>query len=144
MIDVEYDVYDAVVSAINDYAQGADLNIMCSSEYVNMPTQMPLVTIIESDNRVTQRYRSNEWSNGETAATVMYEVQIYTNAVGKKRSQAKKIASVVDLAFASLGFSRMMKSQVQNLSDTTIYRLVMRYQGVIVENDDGKYYIYNN
>ena len=72
----------------------------------------------------------------------MYEVNIYSNKVAASKSEAKAIASTLDEAFRALGFTRTMKNQVPNFNDARIYRIVCRYEGVIIPNDDGKFYIY--
>lgn len=144
MIDIEFDVYDYVVRDIDSYSQRSGFSVECSSEYVNMPKHLPFVTITEIDNRVVNTYGKSINPLREKAVRVAYEVTIYTNLSGRKRSQAKEIAKVVDGSFVQIGFTRTMSGAVENWSDTTIYRMKMRYQATVIENDDLKYYIHTN
>ena len=90
--------------------------------------KFPAVTIVESDNAIVQRMRT---ANIENAATLMYEVNVYTNTVGYKKSEAKDIMEAVDGEFSKLGFARTMCNPISNLSDATIYRMVARYTATV-------------
>lgn len=67
----------------------------------------------------------------ENVAALMYEVNVYSNKTSGKKAEAKAIAATADEAFASLGFTRTMSSQVPNLNDASIYRITCRYQAVV-------------
>lgn len=125
MIDAEFDIYDTISDALRD-AFGE--NIWISGEYVDVPAKFPAATIIEADNSVYQKMRT---TNIENAVQVMYEVNVYSNRIGYKKFEAKQIMAVIDNAFASINFTRIMMNTVSNLQDATIYRLVARYEGVI-------------
>ena len=45
-------------------------------------------------------------TNIENAVTLMYSVNVYTNTVGYKKSEAKEIMATVDDEFTKLGFAR--------------------------------------
>lgn len=137
MIDCETDIFSIVSTALRAEFAG----IFVSGEYVPTPPKFPAVSIVEADNRIATRYRTTEIENG---AIVMYEVNVYSNKVSGKKAEAKAVAAVLDNEFRKLGFSRTMKNQVPNMNDATIYRIVCRYEGVIIPNDDGKYYVYTN
>ena len=124
MIDVESIVFSTVANALR--VEFPD--IFVSGEYVDVPARFPAVTIVESDNAIVQRMRT---TNIENAVTVMYEVGIYSNTVGYKKSEAKDILEVVDNEFSKMGFARILCNPVANLSDATIYRIVARYQASI-------------
>lgn len=104
-------------------------NIFVSGEFVDSPAKFPTVTIIEADNSVYQRMRTTTIEN---AASIMYEVNVYSNKTGYKKSEAKAIIDTIDQQFAALGFTRTMCNPVSNLQDATIYRMVARYEGVVV------------
>lgn len=125
MIDAEFDVYDTISDALRD-AFGE--NIWISGEYVDVPAKFPAATIIEADNAVYQKMRT---TNIENAVQVMYEANVYSNRIGYKKFEAKQIMAVINNAFASINFTRIMQNTVSNLQDATIYRLVARYEGVI-------------
>lgn len=133
MIDIENDVFSAVAAVLRDTYSG----IYVVGEYVPAPPSFPAVSIVEADNRVVTRYRTR---NIENAASVMYEVNIYSNKASGKKSEAKAIASTIDEKFAEIGFTRTMKEQVPNLNDATIYRIVCRYEAIV----DKDLWIYQN
>lgn len=124
MIDIESDVYSAVATVLRDKYSG----IFTSGEYTDSPARFPAVTITESDNAVLTSMRT---TNIENAVTVMYEISVYTNSVGYKKSDAKDIMETVDEVMLGLGFTRVSLFPVQNLQDATIYRLVARYNAVV-------------
>lgn len=124
MISVENIVFSQVAEALRVAFPG----IFVAGESVDTPAKFPAVTIVESDNAVVQRMRT---TNIENAATLMYEVNIYTNTVGYKKSEAKDIMEAVDDEFSKLGFARTMCNPISNLSDATIYRMVARYTATV-------------
>ena len=127
MIDLENDIYDYVAKALRAAHNGIDVK----SEYIDTPAKFPHVSIVEADNRVLQRMRTD---NLENAASVMYEVNIYSNKAGTRKSEAKEIANTADSVFTEIGFTRTFREQVPNLKDATIYRIVCRYEAVIDKN----------
>lgn len=137
MIDIESDVFDTVATELRSQHAG----ISVSGQFVDMPASFPAVTIVEADNRIFERMRTRRIEN---AVRVMYEVQIFSNKASGKKAEAKEIANTADGVFASLGFTRTMRSQVANLKDATIYRIVCRYEAVAGENGENKYLIYQN
>ena len=137
MIDAENKVFDTVSKALKT-AHGSTLFV--TGEYVPSPPIFPAVSIAEADNYVATRYRT---LNIENAANVMYEINVYSNKTAGKKSEAKAIASTADETMASLGFVRTMRNTIPNLNDASIYRIVLRYSGVIIPNDDETYYIHS-
>lgn len=137
MIDCESDVFDTVAAELRSKHAG----IFVAGEFVDSPAKFPAVTIVEADNRIFERMRTRRIEN---AVRVMYEVQIFSNKASGKKAEAKSIADTADGVFASLGFTRTMRSQVANLKDATIYRIVCRYEAVVGENGENKFLIYQN
>ena len=133
MIDLESDIYDYVAKALRTAHSG----IHVSAEYEETPARFPAVTMLEADNRILNRMRTN---NIENAISSMWQISIYSNKPSGKKSEAKAIADTVDGAFASIGFTRTFREQVPNLMDATIYRIVCRYEAVI----DKDYMIYQS
>lgn len=124
-----------MASALRDAFQG----IFVSGEYADIPARFPTVTIVESDNSVLQKMRTIA-PNLENAVSLMYEVNVYTNSVGYKKSEAKDIMETIDNEFSKMGFTRTMCNPVSNLQDATIYRIVARYEGIA----DNNFRIYTN
>ena len=127
MIDLENDIFDYAAKALRAAHTGIDV----AAEYVEMPAKFPHVSIVEADNRVLERMRTNSIEN---AASVMYECNIYSNKASGKKSEAKAIANTLDDVLSGIGFTRTFREQVPNLRDATIYRIVCRYEAVIDKN----------
>ena len=127
MIDLENDIFDYAAKALRAAHTGIDV----AAEYVEMPAKFPHVSIVEADNRILTRMRTN---NIENAVSVMYECNIYSNKASGKKSEAKAIANTLDDVLSGIGFTRTFREQVPNLRDATIYRIVCRYEAVIDKN----------
>ena len=67
----------------------------------------------------------------ENHASLMYEVNVYSNKQSGKKSECKAIATLIDNELATLGFSRTMLQPIPNMDDATIYRMTGRYTAVI-------------
>ena len=133
MIDLENDVFTAVANVL----RAAHPGIYVTGEEVPAEAKLPAVSIVEADNRIATRYRT---TNIENAVSVMWEVNVYSNKVSGKKSEAKAIAATLDEKFAEMGFTRTMKNQVPNFNDTRIYRIVCRYEAIV----DKDLWIYHN
>lgn len=135
MIDIESFFFSRIAGVLRASYEG----IFVSGEYVDSPAKFPAVTIVESDNSVLQKMRTAA-PNLENAVSLMYEVNIYTNTEGFKKSEAKDILETVDSEFSKLGFTRTMSNPISNLQDAKIFRIVVRYEGVA----DKDFRIYTN
>lgn len=127
MIDLESDIFSYVANALREEFPG----VFVSGEYVETPARFPAVTIVEADNRVLTRMRTE---NIENAVSSLFEVNIYSNRASGKKAEAKSIANAVDEKMASIGYTRSFREQIPNLKDATIYRIVCRYEAVIDKN----------
>ena len=135
MIYIESFLFSRIAGVLRASYEG----IFVSGEYVDSPAKFPAVTIVESDNSVLQKMRTAA-PNLENAVSLMYEVNIYTNTEGFKKSEAKDILETVDSEFSKLGFTRTMSNPISNLQDAKIFRIVVRYEGVA----DKDFRIYTN
>mgnify|MGYP000296376232 CR=1 FL=1 len=116
MIDVESQIYTPIAEALRAQFPG----ILVSGEYVNAPTRFPYVSLVEEahmDSGDTERF-----------ATLMYEVNVYSDKAGGKKSVCRKIMRFVDNLMYAKNFRRISLSPVPNLENATIYRLVARYK----------------
>ena len=128
MVNVENDVFNIVSIAVKEVYP--DLYI--SGEYVKSPPKFPCVSLVEMDN---QSYQATEDSgSSENHASVMYEMNVYSNKSVGKKSECKAIAALIDEQMLALGFARTMLQPIPNLDDATIYRMVGRYSAVISKN----------
>ena len=62
----------------------------------------------------------------------MYEINVFSNLMVGKKSQAKSIFKDIDAVMAGLGFTRTVKTAIPNLENATIYRMVGRYKACLL------------
>ena len=122
MIDVESQIYTPIAEALRAQFPG----ILVSGEYVNAPTRFPYVSLVEQDNYTTEAHMDS--GDTERFATLMYEVNVYSDKAGGKKSVCRKIMRFVDDLMYAKNFRRISLSPVPNLENATIYRLVARYK----------------
>lgn len=122
MIDVENQIYTPIAEALREAFPGIDT----SGEYVKAPSAFPHVSIVEQDNYPTPTHLST--SDSEEFATIMYEVNVYSNKSSGKKAQCRSIMKVIDDLMYRRNFTRISLSPVPNLENATIYRLVARYR----------------
>ena len=125
MIDVENEIFNKVAEAVREVYPSA----FVSGEYVRTPSKFPHVSLIEMSNTAYERTQSS--GGVENHASLMYEVNIYSNKKSGKKSECKAIATLIDNELAALGFSRTMLQPIPNMDDATIYRMTGRYTAVI-------------
>ena len=123
MIDIESDVIESVAASVE--AVYPDMLII--PETVYSPPQFPCVCIEETDSYVYTR--TSDSATVENNDVVVFEVNVYSNKVNGKRTQAKEILAVVDEAFIDLGFVRTMTTSVA-MDEATKQRLFARYTAV--------------
>ena len=125
MIDVENEVFNRIAKVLREIFP----SIVVYGEYVKSPASFPAVMIEEKANSVYQKTQDS--GNIENHASVMYEVNVYSNKQSGKKSECKAIFKIIDDEFATMGFTRILKEPIPNLEDATIYRMVGRYTGII-------------
>ncbi len=125
MIDIETDVFAEVSTKLRETFTG----IFVVGEYVMSPSTFPCVSLVEVDNSTLQRTQTTE--GRENHATVMYEVNIYSNKTKGKKAECKEIAAFVDELLMGLNFTRIMLEPVPNQNEPTIYRMLGRYRAVV-------------
>lgn len=128
MIDIENDIYTPIAAALR--SKFPAINV--SGEYVREPSQFPHVTIIEQDNYVTPAHLDS--SDTEKFATIMFEVNVYSNKTVGKKTECKSILSVIDSMMFARNLVRTSRTPVPNMENATIYRLTARYEA----ETDGK------
>lgn len=124
MIDVENEIFTTVATDL----RAKYSTIFVTGEIINAPSSFPAVSIIQTDSILYEK--TFDTSYEEKFTQITYDINIYTNLVTGKKSQARQIAGVVDDSMRKLGFTRVMMSPIAN-SDTSIYRMTGRYTGVI-------------
>ena len=125
MIDVENEVFTIVSKSVREKYP----SVFISGEYVRTPSKFPFVSLIEMGNTAYDRTQTS--GSLENHASLMYEVNVYSNKRSGKKTECKEIATLIDDELAALGFSRTMLQPIPNLDDATIYRMTGRYTAVI-------------
>ena len=125
MIDCENEIFSKVAESLRT----AYPSVFVSSEYMRTPSQFPFVSLIEMSNTAYDATQSS--GSLENHASLMYEVNVYSNKQSGKKSECKAIATLIDNELATLGFSRTMLQPIPNMDDATIYRMTGRYTAVI-------------
>ena len=127
MIDIENEVFSTIATELRARFE----QIYVTGEEVRSPSQFPTVSIVEADNYVYKH--SQDSGDNENHATVMYEINVYSNRKAQKKTECKEIFGVIDGFLSKLGFTRTMKQPV-TMEDSTVYRLVGRYTAVVSKN----------
>lgn len=122
MIDVEREIYTPIAQALRVAFSGINV----SGEYVKAPSSFPHVSIVEQDNYTTAERMDT--SDMEKFATLMYEVNVYSDKGTGKKSECRNIMKVIDDMMYARNFTRISLVPVPNLENATIYRLVARYR----------------
>lgn len=125
MIDIETQVFSRIASKLRE----DDPGMFVSGEYVKAPAVFPTVTVEEKANSAYQRTQDS--GSLENHASLMYEVNVYSNKQVGKKTQCKELFKIIDHEFQEMGFTRIMKEPVPNLEDGTIYRMIGRYTAVV-------------
>lgn len=128
MINIESDVFGVVSKKTREKYP----NIYMSGEYVKSPPSFPATSLVEMDNSMYTYTQTS--SDNENHASVMYEVNTYSNKTKGKKAECKEIMAFIDHEMSSLGFVRIMLQPIPNMDDATIYRMTARYKAVVSKN----------
>ncbi|MBR4186325.1 MAG: hypothetical protein IKQ87_11180 [Clostridia bacterium] len=130
MIDIEQRLFHEIVTEIEEkYAWGSSVRFL--NDYIASSQVFPCVSIVERDNRTHTRSMDN---GGERLATLDYEVNVYTNSMENRKTEARRILSAVDDAFLRRGFRRRIIEQIPNPEDWSVFRMLARYTANVDEN----------
>jgi hypothetical protein len=130
VIDIENEVFTQIAAKLREEFNG----ISVYGEYTKAPAKFPAVSIEEKANTVYQRTQDS--GNIENHASLMYEVNVYSNKKTGKKSECKDIFSVIDDEFSAMGFTRILKDTIPNLEDATIYRMIGRYTAIVSKENE--------
>ena len=128
MIDLENTIFDRVATQLRTHH-----DIKVYGEYVAEPASFPCVNMWESSNSVWAEGESN--TSLDDYVNVTYTIQVFTNTPTKK-ADGKALANEIDDIMLGLRFRRTLLQQVPNI-DRTIYRIELRYTGLIKRTDFG-------
>jgi len=130
VIDIESQIFARIANKLRE----DNPSMYVTGEYVKAPAVFPTVTIEEKANSAYQRTQDS--GNLENHASLMYEVNVYSNKQVGKKTECKDLFKVIDNEFKEMGFTRILKEPVPNLENATIYRMIGRYTAV--SSADGK------
>lgn len=128
MIDIENLIVDKVNTAVSSLLTTYP-KMKVISEYVEMATEFPLISVVQTDNYTHRESQDTDLLEHE--ANVTFDVNVFTTGKNKKAA-AKTIANTVDEEMQKNLFTRIYFSQIPNV-DRSVYRIVMRYTAVVAE-----------
>ena len=132
MIDTENQVFNRVATRV----RGQFPDIFMVGEYVSSPPSFPAVSLMEMDNSILES--TVDSGSNENHASVMYEVNVFSNKTTGKKTECKAILALIDTEMTDMGFVRSTLTPVPNEYDSTIYRMVGRYRAAV--SSDHKIY----
>lgn len=128
MIDIENEIFTGLAERLE--TKFTKINIV--GEEQNAPAEFPTVSVVETDNFTSQPYAD---SSEEAFAEVTYTINIYSNLGQAKKQETKKILQEIDHFMLSKGFTRVGQQPI-TINNSTAYRLVVRYNGVVSDNKE--------
>jgi len=118
VVDIQAELFSKIAKALRETFPGVSVG----DEEINAPSSFPCVSIAEQDNYSTLEHMD---TSSHDMATVMYEVNVYSNKASSKKQECRKIMNFIDDMMRSMNFSRLSMNPVPN---GTIYRLTGRYR----------------
>ena len=127
MIDIENPVFTKVATALRTAFSG----ITVQGEENYSPSKFPFVSFVEADNYFYNATRDS--ASNENHDVLMYEINIFSNKTGGKKSQVRSIESVIDDAMNKMGFTKTSSTPMTSY-DGTVYRRIARYTAIVSKN----------
>lgn len=121
MIDIENKIYSPIRTALVNAYDG----IFVTSEPTATSAKFPAVSIVQEDNYMSVSKLDN--SGAERFATIMFQVDVYSNKASGRKSQCKEIMNTVDTMLYALNFTRLSLTPVP-MANEGYYRLTARYR----------------
>lgn len=129
MIDFENQILGLLLKPLREKFKG----VFITGEAVStVQKQFPAVSIVQRSNITLSK--TQDIGCFENHAIIMLEVDVYSNLTTGKKQQAKLITTDINDILTSYNFTRTFCEPIENLSDTTIYRIKSRYTAVIGKN----------
>lgn len=121
MIEIEAKIFSPIYTALKEQYDG----IYVTSEPAPIPSKSLAVSIVQMDSYSSPRKQDNTLT--EKFATVMFQVDVYSNLQSGKKSKCKEVMGVVDKMMFDLNFMRLSLTPVP-MEDAGYYRLTARYR----------------
>jgi hypothetical protein len=125
MLNFSNEVFTNVATAVRDAHTGATV----IGENTRQPSKFPTVTIDETENVVVDNLEDS--SNEEKFAGVTYKVQVFSNKLNGKKTEAREIFSTVDATMRRMGFRRKTYTTTPEIYESTIYQISATYEAVV-------------
>ena len=121
MIEIESKVYSPIATALKAQYSG----MYVTSEPAPTPSKPLAVSIVQQDSYSSARMQDNTLK--EKFATVMFQVDVYSNKQTGKKSQCKEVMNVIDKMLFEMNFMRLSLNPIP-MEDSGYYRLTARYR----------------
>lgn len=121
MIEIEAKVYSPIATVLKERYSG----IYTTSEPAPTPSKPLVASIVQMDSYVNPRDMDNTLV--ERFATVMFQVDVYSNKQTGKKSQCKEVMGVIDDMFCRMNFIREALTPIP-MEGSGYYRLTARYR----------------
>ena len=96
-----------------------------TSEPAPTPSKDLAVSIVQMDSYSSPRKQDNTLT--ERFATVMFQVDVYSNLQSGKKSKCKEVMGVIDSMMFDMNFMRLSLNPVP-MEDSGYFRLTARYR----------------
>ena len=119
------DIFNRIFTPLATMLRQNHSGIFVTGERVPAPSVFPSVVFIEADSYEDQRSMDNSLRENITA--LMYEVTVFSNKVGGKRSECVEILSEIDDYMKAANARRIARVEGYFDTEAKIYMLTARY-----------------
>lgn len=128
MIDFFEEIYIRICEKLREEYE----DLFITNEYVRVPPMLPHICVQEIANT---NYRPSQDSNSIENHTLLgIQIDIYTKGKNKKYV-AKTIYDSINDLMINLKFNRVVKENLTNIDDDSVFRIVLRYETLIGKNN---------
>lgn len=128
MIDYQNETFTTVATVVRSVHDGTTV----TGEYTRKPSKFPAVTLDEIENVTVAELADS--SQEEKFAGVTYRLQVFSNKVGSKKSEARAIFATADRVMRGMGYKRITYTTTPEIYESTIYSIVATYEAIIDAN----------
>ncbi len=125
MIDYQNETFTAVAAVVRSNHEGTTV----SGEYTRKPSKFPAVTLDEIENVTVGDLVDS--SQEEKYAGVTYRLQVFSNKVGSKKSEAREIFATADRVMRGVGFRRISYTTTPEIYESTVYSITATYEAIV-------------
>lgn len=126
MIDIE----NLVITTIQTAYTTAGKAVTVTSDFLDAPNSLPCVNIYQMNNSTYER--TLDTSLTEHHASVVFQVDVFSNKKSGAKSEVKELFNILDEAMQKMKFVRTEFNFIPNAS-TSVTRGSARYNGIVME-----------